>query len=94
MTDPVQLGVNFRRAVRNAGLPTRIFASLFKMDGRAFAGWKFRGVPPELSAAVEEVTEVLRDLVKAKMLPMDLNELAYLGLEALSERLAKDERRD
>ncbi|MDR1035450.1 MAG: hypothetical protein LBT40_02405 [Deltaproteobacteria bacterium] len=83
---------DFLATVKKAQLPTRIFSLLFHIDGRAFSGWKLRGVPPELLRPVEEVTKNLKALLRARMLPVDMNELAYLGLETLSERLADDER--
>jgi hypothetical protein len=82
--------VEFRRAIRSAGLPPRLFTCLFRQDGRAFSRWEFRGVPPEFAERVAETTEVIWRMVKAGWLPKDLNELTYLGLEALSERFVNE----
>jgi hypothetical protein len=83
----LNIGVAFLNAVQAAGLPFRIFSPIFKMDGRRFGGWQFRGVPPELAVAVREVTRHLKLLVKAKRLPADLYTLAWKGIEAYSEEL-------
>jgi hypothetical protein len=90
MTEAVKLARDFTAALRAANLPPKVFAYLFRMDGRSFGSWEFRGVPPELLGPVRWATDNLKSLVRKKVLPKSMNELAYLGLEALSEKFNDD----
>jgi hypothetical protein len=86
MADAIDLAREFKRAISMSGVPPKVFMHLLKADGRTFAGWEFRGVPPELHRPVADATRLLLKMVEDRLLPMDIYRLAYLGLETLSER--------
>jgi hypothetical protein len=75
-----------------SGIPVSVFSSFFKVDGRSFCGWKFRGIPPELIQPVCETVQNLTRLLEDGLLPMDMPQLAVLGLMSLSERYANEPR--
>jgi hypothetical protein len=73
-----------------SGVPVSVFSCFFKVDGRSFCNWKFRGIPPELLQPISETVENLKRLLADEILPMDMSQLAVLGLISLSERYADE----
>jgi hypothetical protein len=56
---------------------------MFGFDGRTLKSWRLVGVPEDKAASVEKLVEVLERLIEKGVLPIDILELALIGLSKL-----------
>jgi hypothetical protein len=56
---------------------------MFGFDGRTLKSWRLSGVPVGKRQAVERLVETLNILVTKQVLPIDILDLALIGLSKL-----------